>query len=221
MPIIVPIGTGATAGTGIVTYSGLYSTLQAWLNRGDVDLTEQIPTFIALFEARLNRILRQPDMETTVTLTLDGERVDVPDDFLSARALYIDSDPRQELHPVSLGELRTAYAVQATGKPEVYSISGLEIVLGPAPDAEYDGILTYYQAIPALSSENETNWLIVAHPDVYLYGALTMAEAFLWNDERIPLWKSAVDEALDELMEHGKKKHYGAAPLRLRASVKE
>ena len=49
-----------------------------------------------------------------------------------------------------------------------------------------------------------------------------MAEAFLWDDERIPLWKSAWDESLGELkVDHGNRKRYGASPLRIRSTVSE
>jgi hypothetical protein len=218
MAIIVPIGTGASVGTGVITYSGLVSSVGSWLNRSD--LGTRIPDFIALLEARLNRLLRVPDMEQTTELVAAAE-IDLPADFLSVRALYLDADPRSELEPVSLGTLRTKYACQTTGRPECYAISGSSIILGPAPDDDYALQLTYFAAIDGLASDNETNWLIANHPDVYLYGTLTMAEAFIWDDPRIGLWKAALDEALDELMAHGRKKHYGAAPLRLRSSVRE
>jgi hypothetical protein len=216
--LVVPSGTGTTVGSGVTTYSGLLGTLGTWLNRSD--LTDKIPDFVTLLEARLNRILRTPEMEETVTLTTDAEEIDLPTDFREARSLYLNTDPRQELFPVSLGTLRTKYALQIAGKPEVYAISGGSIVFGPAPDAEYDAILTYWQTIDALSDANQTNWLISSHPDVYLYGALVMAEAFLWNDERLSLWKSAWDEAIGELIHQGNSKR-SSGPLRLRPSVSE
>lgn len=221
MPLnmIIPVGTGAVAGTGITTYSGLVTSAGLWLERSD--LGTMIPDFITMVEERLNRILRVPEMEEEVTLSTTGERIDLPTDFRQARALYLDTDPRQELECVSLGTLRTKYAVQTTGKPEVYAISGSEIVLGPAPDDEYDLILTYYEEIPPLSTDNETNWVSSKHPSIYLRGILLEAEFYGWNDERLPLIKSAQDEAIDELMEQGKRKQYGTAGLRLRASVRE
>lgn len=219
IPMIIPVGSGASVGSGITTYSGLVTSAGLWLERSD--LGTMIPDFITLVEERLNRLLRVPEMEEIVTITTDGERIDLPTDFRQARSLYLDTDPRQELECVSLGTLRTKYAVQTTGKPEVYAISGSEIVLGPAPDDEYDLILTYYQDIPPLSSGSETNWLITKHPSLYLYGTLMQAEFYGWNDERLPMIKQAWDEAIDELMEQGKKKQYGTAGLRLRASVRE
>lgn len=218
MPIVIAVGSGTSVGTGVTTYSGLLSTVGNWLNRDD--LTEKIPDFIALLEARLNRILRAPDMEAVTTIVTDAEEIDLPTDFLEARALYLDTDPRLELESVSLGTLRTKYAAQTTGKPEAYALSRAKIILGPSPDDEYDAILTYYQKIEALSEDNESNWVLASHPDVYLFGALTMAEAFLWNDERVGLWKSAWDEALGELIKHGNAKRIGG-PIRLRPSVSE
>lgn len=217
MPIVIGSGSG-TSTTDVTTYSGLITAIGNWLNRSDLE--NRIPEFIALLEARLNRILRVPEMEDATTLTA-AATVSLPTDFLEARSLYLNTDPRQELSAVSLGTLRTKYAVQATGKPEVYAISDGAFVLGPAPDDTYSMPLAYYQRIPSLSTSNTTNWLSLKHPDVYLWGALTMAEAFLWNDERVPQWKAAWDEALEELIAHGNKKRYGAGPLRLRASVSE
>jgi hypothetical protein len=219
MPIIIPVGTGVSVGTGVTTYSGLVTSIGLWLERSD--LGTMIPDFITLFEARMNRILRTPEMEVTDDLTIDAERVDLPTDFLQMRALYINGDPRAELEPVSLGTLRTKYALQATGQPECYAISGSELVFGPAPDTDYDAVITYYGKLDPISTDAETNWLISSHPDIYLRGVLLEAEFYGWNDDRLPLLKGAQDEAIDELMAQGRRKQYGAAPLRLRASVRE
>jgi hypothetical protein len=218
MPIIIPVGTGTSVGTGVSTYSGLLSSVGNWLNRDD--LVTKIPDFITLLEARLNRILRTLGMETSTTLTTDAEAIDLPEDCRKVRSAYLDTDPKQELHAVSLGTLRTQYGAQTAGKPEVYAVSGSQLILGPEPDDEYDLQLTYYREIPPLTEDNTTNWLILDHPDVYLYGALVMAEAFLWNDERVPMWKSAWDEALDEMIREGNSARH-AGPLRMRPSVSE
>lgn len=218
MPIVIAVGTGTSVGSGVNTYAGLLSSVGNWLNRDD--LAEKIPDFITLLEARLNRILRTLGMETSTTLTTDAEAIDLPDDCRKVRSAYLDTDPRQELHAVSLGALRTKYGVQTTGKPEVYAVSGSQLVLGPAPDDEYDLELAYFREVPPLTDEDQANWVILDHPDVYLWGSLVMAEAFLWNDERVPMWKSAWDEALAEMIGEGNSARH-AGPLRMRAPVSE
>jgi hypothetical protein len=50
----------------IATYAELVSEMGDWLNR--TDLTAKIPTFVRLFEARMNRRLRSPGHGADVQL---------------------------------------------------------------------------------------------------------------------------------------------------------
>lgn len=210
LQIVIPVGTGATAGTGVTTYSRLVTTLGLWLNRSD--LGDKIPDFITLFEARLNRILRTPEMDEIVELAVTDGAADLPTDFLEAQHLYADG----EITPKPLSTFRTSFPVDNGTTPQVYAIANNQILI--APSGAETITLHYWQKIPALNADNETNWLIVSHPDVYLYGALVMAEAFIWDDQRIPLWKSALDEALGELKRQGVGKRYGGGPLHPRVA---
>lgn len=219
MPIIVASGGSGTAAAGLSNYAELVASIAAWLSRDD--LNDMAPDFIRLVEAELNRKLRLADMEETVTLTVDAERIDLPTDFRKARAFFLTTDPRAKLEHVSLATLRTKYAQQITGQPEVFAISGGEIVFGPAPDTSYDGEFTYYTVIPPLTAEDDVNWLLTDHPDVYLFGALAMAEFYGWNDERIPLIRTKFENDVAAMINEGNGKQYGSAPLRLRASVRE
>lgn len=217
--ITIPQGTGTSVGSGVVTFDGLVATVEKWLNRSD--LNPLIPDFIALLEARLNRVIRHPDMENVITFSTTNTEA-FPTDFLELISLYLDNDPRVYLDPIPVESLRTDYADQTAGVPQAFSLTNGAIEFGPSPDGAYTAVLTYFRKIPALSSSNQNNWLIVSHPDIYLYGTLVMAEAFLWDDERIPLWKSALDEAISELNTlHGARKRYGSAPLRIRPTVWE
>jgi hypothetical protein len=107
-----------------------------------------LPEFIALGESRFNRILNTPEMETIATLSTTAESVALPTDFWEARGAYLDTDPRQVLEEVTLAFLRDRYSAQTTGRPQVYAISGANIVLGPSPDTTYSLKLTYKQTIP-------------------------------------------------------------------------
>lgn len=208
---VIPVGTGVTVGTGITTYSGLVTSVGTWLDRSD--LGTLVPDFITLVEERANRLLRVPDMEEVESLstTADDETVTLPTDFLQLKELhFVSSSTVYELQQLSLPKLRHTYDYQATtGKPVDYAIAGDQLYLGPVPDATYSLQLTYWQKITALSSDNETNWLITNHPSYYLYGCLVMAELYGWNDERLPMIKSAWDEVIVEIQDHGKRKRFG------------
>jgi hypothetical protein len=217
LQITIPQGTGTTVGTGITTYSGLVASIERWLNRSDLGTV--IPDFITLVEDRLNRLLRAPDMENIVTLTVSSGSVDLPTDFLEARHLYVDADPNNEIVPASLDTFQHAFSSSQTGRPQVYAVSDGQLMFAPSPDATYSVQLHYYKRIPALSASNETNWLITTFPSLYLWGSLVMAEAFIWDDDRIPLWKGAWDEALAEFKRHGTWKRHGGGPLAPRIPV--
>jgi hypothetical protein len=219
MPIVVGSGGSGTAAAGLSNYAELVASIGAWLDRDD--LNDMAPDFIRLVEEELNRVLRLPEMEDVATLTINAETEALPSDFRQARALYLNTDPKAELEQVSLGTLRTKYGQNITGQPEVWAISGGDIVFGPAPDTEYTGYLTYYADIPALTSDDDTNWLLDKHPGIYLFGCLLMAEFYGWNDERLPLIRAKYDNDIGQLQKQGTGKQWGAAPLRLRPSVRE
>jgi hypothetical protein len=202
----------------ISTYAGLVTAVGNWLNRGTT-LDAMIPDFIALAEARFNRDIRAPDMEATATATAT-ETVALPSDFLAARHLYLDVDPRVEIEPVSLSVRNSMFDSASTGYPQQYAISDGQMLLSPAPSDDLTLTLHYWQALPALTASNTTNWLLTSHPDVYLFGTLVEAEAYLWNDERVAGWESRLGQAMASLHTHGVKKRHGGGSLYPRPLVR-
>ena len=82
----------------------------------------------------------------------------------------------------------------------------------PINDAALE--LDYFAKVPALSGAVASNWLLAAHPDLYLFGALVEAEMFGANDERAPIWKARRDEIFDEI-EKLSNKTRGAGAIRV------
>jgi hypothetical protein len=54
-------------------------------------------------------------------------------------------------------------------------------------------------SITPLSDASTTNWLLTAHPDIYLYATLLEATPFLIEDARVPLWETELQKRLEEL----------------------
>jgi hypothetical protein len=57
----------------------------------------------------------------------------------------------------------------------------------------------FYSKIPALSDSNTTNWLLTASPDIYLYGSLMQSAPYLRDDDRVGIWASLYQKAIDDL----------------------
>src|SRR5262249_26807908 len=112
---------------------------------------------------------------------------------------YIDDTPSVILRQLSLDDLRAQWLDANPAKPENYAIADGALQLGPVPDQDYILTMAYGKGVMALSPSNQSNWLLAAHPDLYLYSALIHAEFHGWNDDRLPLIKSAIDEMISEI----------------------
>jgi hypothetical protein len=203
----------------LTTYSGLKASIGDWLNRAD--LVSQIPDFIALAEARFNRDLRHNAMiqrDTTIAVT---DYVALPDDWLEHISVVVtgDSTVATPITYVSNEEFNRLRLKNLTGTFRYYTIQDDNLVFLPAAATANTSLeLFYYGKITPLSDVNTSNWLLARAPDLYLYGSLVAAEAFLQNDERLPLWVSATQTIMDNLKAESEraKRPQGALSMRKR-----
>jgi hypothetical protein len=198
----------------ITTYAQLQTAIGSWLSHSL--FTAQIPDFITLFEAAANRRLRVRQQETTANVTMTAGSGPLPADYLAWRRVTWPGATRAELDYVAPSWLQAAYPSAAAGIPAVFTIEGASITVRPVDNTALQ--LLYYAKVPALSDVATTNWLLAAHPDLYLFGAMVEAEMFGVNDERMPLWKARRDEIFDEI-EKLSNKSRGAGAMRVIGAV--
>jgi hypothetical protein len=87
-----------------------------------------------------------------------------------------------------------------------YTIVGDELQVN-ASSGEIE--ISYWAKIPPLDDQNETNWLILAHPDVYLYGCL--AEAFLYAQDPVQAQTFSLlfRETVNNIQQQDRSRKYG------------
>lgn len=199
----------------LTTYAELKTSIQDWVNHDSV--TDAVASdLVTLFEAVANRFLadkRLIVMSTTDTaFTIDSEYETAPTTALDVLAVEIpDATRPYRLTGTTADAIaRMAYDKQAyalmqndiygtdTSPPKHFAQVGTQLRFFPVPVTSYTATITYTQRIPALA--DGANWLFSAHPDIYLWGALTEAEAYVVNDERSPTWKAKRDEGLAQLL---------------------
>jgi hypothetical protein len=183
-----------------MNYTQLKSTIADFLNR--TDLTAVIPTFIDLTEAQMERALRVRQMIERSTAPIDTEYSAVPADFLEAKTFKITSarpiQPVEFVTPEQMDDAQNLSA-GALGIPKYFTIIGNQIRVHPAPDATYTGELMYFAKLAKLSDSSPTNWLLTSSPDAYLYGALMHAAPYLKDDERVAVWGTLYNTAVEAL----------------------
>ncbi len=201
-------------------YTEIKAAVADWLDRSD--LTANIPDFISLAETRINRELRIRPQEVRSTMsTTPGNRYhSLPGGYLSMRNIQLNTDPITPLEFVSLEMLDRLYGGSSTGRPTAYSIVGDEIQLAPIPDSDYSVEVAYYKKFDTLGDGTAgtvtSNWLTTNSPDVLLYGALTEAEPFLKNDERIQLWLTMYKAAIKDLQAADTLDRHSGSAMRVR-----
>jgi hypothetical protein len=173
------------------TYTNLKAEIADWLDRDD--LTSRIDTFIDLAEAKHAREIRVRAMLKRAQATTSGKYMALPAGYRAMKILRLLTSPVTVLEQCNETEL-TRRAQDAQGKPEVFAIHE-EIEFNRTPDDAYQAEMIYYCKLTGLSDNNATNWLLTNAPDLYLYGALSAAEPFLDNDERLMTWKTLYNEA--------------------------
>jgi len=168
------------------TYAHLITAIGTTLNRSDV--STPAADWVLMVEADLNRTLKVRPMVGRDTATISNEYEALPTDWAGPRAFNLQTDPITPLDYVSPDELDDWRQTQdkPVGKPKRYSIVGGYFRFSPAPDTSYTAYLTYWKTIPALVT-NLTNWLLTAHPDVYLYGSLMHAGVYLKDPDMVAL----------------------------------
>ena len=183
----------------LTTYTELKASIADWLNR--TDLTTQIPDFISLNEAQIERQLRTRQMLTRTTLTIDAEFESTPADFLEVRTLKLTgTNPITPLTFMTMDSLDEQSTIDiGSGRPKYFTVIGTEFRFVPTPDASYASEIVYFAKLNKLSASVATNFLLTSSPDIYLYGSLLQAAPYLLDDARIAVWSSLYERALSDL----------------------
>lgn len=173
----------------ITNYGELKQAVADWLDRPN--LTAEIPDFITFAQRRIHfghgqgalglDPIRVRAMETETVLSASSEKVALPSDFLESRRLILEGSPRVVLPILPTERFWRQAGSDENGKPRRATIEIDNLVLHPAPDSEHSLNLLYYASFPALSADEDTNWLLQNAPDLYLFGSLVEANVFTRN----------------------------------------
>lgn len=192
-------------------YTNLQASIASWLDR--TDMTDMIPAFIDLAEAEIDRVLRRT--VTRQTITINSEATNLGSTIAELRSIrLVTASAGQDMvldivTPEMLAETRARHRA-VPGRPVAASVIGGNLVVAPAPDQAYTAEMVAYLGLVPLSGTNATNIVLTEAPDLYLYGALKHSAPFLQHDERVELWSTLFQTALDQLHSRREREEHGA-----------
>lgn len=198
----------------IGSYQELKDAIANFLARDD--LTAQIPDFIQLAESRMSRELetREQEKRATATLTAGDEYIALPTDMREIRSVKLNVSPVKVLSYFSPTGLDNQYSSGGQGRPEGYSIVGKEMKLRPIPDTGYTAEIIYIGTLPAIS-DTVTPTLFLRSPDLYLYGSLAEAYAYLLDEARATQYDAKFSRGIQEVKVDEQRAHYGTGSLQI------
>jgi len=190
----------------LTNYTELKAAVASWLNI--TNLTDQVPDFIALAEAQMRREITsigQVDTWAEVEVGEEGWPMSCRADEIASVSFGVK--PLFYTPPDRPGEA-------VGGEPGSYTIDGKTLRVFPTGTVT----LRVKSGFCGLSSSVPSNWILKHHPDAYLYGALMQAAPFLRDDERIGVWGSLFNGAIDSINNHEIRRQTGGN-LRVSAGV--
>jgi len=198
----------------ITTHAELVTAIGNWTQRDD--LATRSVEFIALAEAAFNagfdaeRPFRafQQEANTTVACT---EYTTVPTDFLELKGIKTTAAPIVKLQQITEEAGDTIYTSGSSGIPRYFTMEAGSIRVFPSPSAGTTLKITYAQKITPLASGS--NWLIVAYPDIYLFGALLHGGVFAHDPQQLQTVISGYATAISGLRSVDRSIRYGGGAL--------
>jgi len=197
------------------TYLELKEDIASWLDRDD--LTSKVPTFVKLALNKINRLLKIFEMETIATTALSSDiYYELPPSFKSMRNIYISIDSINYKLTYVTPKQMILYSSNCS-IPEAYTIVDGAIKLNKGYDGTGYLVMSYYKLYSMFEDDTDTNWLLENAYDLVLYGSLASAEGYVFEDERIGIWKTLFDEIVNELNESAEEARYSGDDLRSRS----
>ena len=203
----------------ITNYTNLKSSIADFLNRDD--LTDVIPTFIALAEAQFQREIRHWKMEARADGVQDAgdQYMQIPSDWLETIRLHLTGNGTSALtlsSRAAMADIRAKNENISTKSPYLYCHADGQFELYPTPSEETNFEILYYQKITPLNDSDTTNWLLTDAPDVYLYGALLHSAPYLADDGRIAVWAQLYATAVAGLMKASDDARYSGSGITMK-----
>jgi len=194
---------------------------QAYCDRYDEELVTSMPSFLKVVEGKINNALRVGDqsIRAQIYLERDNEYYGLPGDWGGARDVEILHQGEQHgrtltyLSPEDMNKV-SRKGNQGSCKHNYYTIIANQIQIAPPADNEILEI-TYYQRLPALEKDTDTNWLTLKNPESYIFGLCTEISAFAKDIASYEAYKARFAESMIDITMEDQVQRWSGPALRV------
>ena len=199
-----------------MNYKEIIDASKAYTDRFDEELADSMTAFTRVVEAKINNALRTGDqsVRSQIWLRSGEEYYGLPCDWGGARDVEILSSGQQHgrtlvyLAPEEMNKLTRQH-----GEHNYYTIIAGQIQIAPPADDQILEII-YYQRLPELAEDEDTNWLTEKNPDAYIFGLCTEISAFAKDPVLFEGYKARFAEALMDITQEDQITRWSGPALR-------
>ena len=159
----------------VTDFASLKTAVMDWADNTNITADRagefvQLATQLFNYGSQALSPLRVRQMEAIATLTPVDGVFTLPADYLQYRRVILANSWRCTLEYITPAKVDDLYPDRAGGVSQNFTIIGPSLLTYPTTSSDVE--LTYYQKIPDLVDDADTNWLLTDSYGVYLHGAL-------------------------------------------------
>lgn len=171
----------------------------------DANLIANLDTLVLMATSELRRRLLVKDRELVATISATANPFPAPSGFTHMIELRYNGIPLKRVESYQATDFTFDYYAGTTS-PTVgdYYYVGNQLIYfqGQASvEVPVSFSMRYRSGLPALSGDIDTSWLIDDYIDLYIYAVLKHTAPYLREDERVALWTSLYENALQSANE--------------------
>ena len=187
----------------------LRTAFEAYIKRQFSD--DNFGTMLQLTQDRIFRDTRASENLIEATLVPTSTLIDLPLDFIDLRELsYLNGSRRIVLR--SVGRHVFGRVASQTGLPTAYSIVGAQVEVAPIT-LPADFTLWYWQKLPQMVADTDTNIILTTYPYLYLYGLLIEGNVFIQDLQAMEIGTTAYSTEVGQVNGAASRRRFGEAPV--------
>ncbi len=187
-----------------MNFKDIKETAQAYVDRYDVELEKVLPAFTRIVEGKINNALKTGEQSVRGQIWLEREQeyYGLPGDWGGFRDVEIIQDGMKTgrtltyLAPEEMNKLHRNN--DSRKRHNYYTVIANQIQVAPPTDNEVLEVV-YYQRLPALINDDDSNWLTEKNPDAYVFGLCTEMAAFAKDDGSFQAYDMRFKETLGQI----------------------
>lgn len=198
-----------------MNYSEIKKAAQSYTDRYDEEMKTSMPAFTRVIESKINTALKTGEQSVRAQIYLENgqEYYGLPSDFGGFRDVEI---VKKGSANVSVPNAQSSFGGKTLtyASPEhmnqlemrndgwhqaYYTVIANQIQVAPPANGDILEVV-YFQNVPPLVEDTDSNWLSSKHPDVYIFGLAAEISSFAKDGQSFMTYDTRFKESLNDIV---------------------